>query len=97
MNKKEILELARNLPAKQSYAVKVWTREDVQAAHDDLMIEGRVYPQDFEEFEKNEILDELELQSRKPFNRDMTWENLRRIIIQFSESRDERDRRLRCR
>ena len=80
------------------YAVQIWTREHVQAAHDDLVTEGKIQPKDFEDFEKDEVLDELERQSRsKEMGLDMSWENLKRIITGFSESREDREIRLRYR
>ena len=98
MKKQQLLKTAKKLSDKETYAVQIWTREDVQAAHDDLMLDGKVYEKDFENFEKDDILEEFERQSRDERDRrEMNWDNLRKIIIDFSESRDELEIRMRYR
>ena len=91
MTNKEILKNVQRLGAKETFAVRVWTRDDVETAHSDLISEHKVYPQEFSDLQKDEILNQFQNFGDSDESHEMTWQTLKEIIKDFSAERDDHE------
>jgi hypothetical protein len=89
MTNKEILKYVQRRGKKENYAVRVWTRDEVEMAHMELIAKHMVYPQPLSDEEKDEILKLFQAYGDSDYSHEMTWRSLKQIIIDFSEERDD--------
>lgn len=90
MTKRELIQFVQTLPADGTYAVRIWTRDDVQDIHEDLISRHKVYPQEFTTSEKDEILAKFQsIGQDRSSPREMTSKSLEAIIVEFSMDRDD--------
>jgi hypothetical protein len=91
MTNKEILNYVQRRGKRENYAVRVWTRDEVETAHMELIEQHVVYPQPLSNDEKDEILKLFHAYGDSDDSHEMTWRSLKRIIIDFSEERDDHE------
>ena len=90
MTKRELITFVQSLPADEMYAVRVWTRDDVQEIHEDLISRHQVYPEYFSDSEKGEILAKFQhIGLNRRNSREMTSKSLEAVIVEFSMDRDD--------
>ena len=91
MTNKEILKHVQRRGKRENYAVRVWTRDEVEMAHMELIAKHVVYPQPLSNGDKDEILKLFQAYGDSDYSHEMTWRSLKQIIIDFSEERDDHE------
>ena len=91
MTNKEILKHVQRRGKRENYAVRVWTRDEVEMAHMELIAKHVVYPQPLSNGDKDEILKLIQAYGDSDYSNEMTWRSLKQIIIDFSEERDDHE------
>jgi hypothetical protein len=86
---KEILKQVQQQGTNETYAVRVWTRDQVEAAHMELIAQHKVYSQDLSDSEKDDILKRFQAFGDSDEWHEMTWQSLTEIVKDFSEERDD--------
>lgn len=86
---KEILKQVQQQGTNETYAVRVWTRDEVETAHMDLIAQNKVNPQELSESEIDEILELFQEYGDSNYLHEMTWQTLKEIIKDYSEERDD--------
>jgi hypothetical protein len=86
---KEILKHVQRRGTKETYAVRVWTRDEVETAHMELIAQHKVYMQELSDSEKDDIIERFQTFGDSDESHEMTWRTLKEIVKNFSEERDD--------
>lgn len=89
MTNKEILKHVQRRGTNETFAVRVWTRDEVETAHLELIAEHKIHPQELSDSEKDDILKQFQTFGDSDESHEMTWRTLKEIIKDFSEERDD--------
>jgi hypothetical protein len=91
MTNKEILKYVQRRGTNETYAVRVWTRDEVETAHMELIAQHKIYPQELSDSEKDDILKRFQIFGDSDELHEMTWRTLKDIVKDFSEERDDHE------
>ena len=89
MTNKEILKYVQRRGRNETYAVRVWTRDEVETAHMELIEQYKVNPQELSGAEKDDILKRFQAYGDSNELHEMTWRTLKEIVKDYSEERDD--------